>query len=205
MRAYTLKNYLSNLVRFAGNNTYILEMIGEQTNYKYTFKIYKELSLTIDDNDPNTPKLFINISNIDFIQFKDKTFKPVRLEESIPRGTNDLFERSEINIFYEAQMYIKLFRLMKERVSFMFVCNDKYYYCYYIDGKALYIEEDEKRYMVKGTSLFHLSKNFPNYQILSVSQPLNRYSYGKFLDVHNEIAIKKGKELVKYKFDSRIE
>lgn len=205
MKAYTLKNYLSNLVRFAGNNTYILEMLGEQTNCKYTFKVFKKLSLVMDDGNPDTPELLMNIDNIDFVQFKDKTFKPVRLEESIPRGTSDLFERNEINIFYEAQMYIKLFRLMKERVSFMFVCNGKYYYCYYIDGKALYIEEDEKHYIVKGTSLFHLSKNHPGYQILSISQPLNRYSYGKFLDVHNEIALKKGKELVKYKFDSRIE
>lgn len=204
MLAYTLKNFLKNLTRFAGNNKYILEMLGEQTGYHYKFTSHKELNvlITIDDK---TPEILTTVGDIDFLHFKDTNFKAIKLEETIHRGSAEMYEHNVVNIYYEAQLYIKLFRLMKERVSFMFNYDNKYYYCYYIDGKALYIEETDTQYVIRGTSLFHLNKSFPGYQILSVSEPLNRFSYGKFLDVHDEIAKKKKKELIKYKFESKID
>ena len=203
MVAYTLKNFLKYLKKFAGNNKYTLELLGEQTGYNYKFTVHKELDVLIYV-DENSPNILTSVEDIDFLHFNDKSFKAIKLEETVHRGYSEMYEHSVINIYYEAQLYIKLFRLMKERVSFMFRYNDKYYYCYYIDGKVLYIEENEEQYIVRGTSLFHLNKSFPGYEILSVSEPLNRYSYGKFLDVHDAIAKKKNKELVKYKFESKI-
>lgn len=202
MLAYTLKNYIYNLSKYAGSNAYEFKFDGYITHNKYTILIKDGITLTVET--PNGLAVRTAVTDVYKLKFYDKLLIPKSLEEISFRPDGMEFEKNFANIYYEAQLYVKLFRLMKERVNFTFICDNKYYDCYYLDGKVFYIEETATDYRVRGTTLFKLGNTFPNYRICYVSQSLKRLQYGDYMDEQHEIANRKGKRFDKFKFDVRI-
>lgn len=201
MLVITVKNYISNLYNVAGKNKYEVTFKGEHTGFTYKFKIHNGIKLYVEGIDDMS--MLLNIDNIDTVSFSDETLVPISLQETTFRGEDEIYEQTLINICYPAQMYTKLIRLMKERVNLLFRHDDKYYYCYYVDGKVLYIEEDDNTYVLHGTNLFHLGTTHPNYEILAVSPPLKRYRYGDYMDLQHSIARSKCKEFKQVKLENR--
>lgn len=235
MLGYTVKNYLNNLIKVAGDNKYEIEFIGNESKRRYTFNISKAVrSKEEPEEEPITPvvvnkgkynkvrreqrlpKVFVvletedvclrqPIEDINEFVFKDETLTPVNFIETIFKGDDEIYECNSIKIHYPAQLYVKVFKLMRDRVSFMFRDNtNEYYYCYYVEGKVLFIEETDTEYIVRGTNLYHLANSHPDYEILAINNPLKRYMYGEYLDIQREIANKKGKEFIKIVKDKRV-
>lgn len=233
MLAFTVKNYLSNLIRVAGENKYEIEFLGDTSGRVYIFNISREhvestssaevkethskgrqgntrkelppckVSLTVKTEDVCMRTIIDRLSEFNF---KDETLTPINFMETICKSVDEIYECNNIKIHYPAQLYVKLFKLMRDRVSFMFRTeDDDYYYCYYVDGKILFVEETDSEYIVRGTNLYHLANSHPNYEILAVSNPLKRYMYGEYLDMQREIANKKTKTYVKIIKDKRVE
>ena len=203
MLTYTLKNYINYLNEYAEDNKYELIVRGMQTKYIYKFTIKDGIMLSISKG--SVDRLLLKIEDIENLQLDDEHFKPVKLTETTYRPDNTVYEKSEKNIYYEVQLYIKLFRLMRERVNFVFKHRNKFYYCYYVDGKILYIEEDENNYNVRGTDFFTLGTTHAGFKILYVSPSIERLKYGDFLDVHNKCAITKHKTFNKYKYNMKLD
>lgn len=200
MLVFVIKNYLNELKDNMGRNKYELIFTGAETGYQYKFSMRKdkdEVAETVLEISTSETSVRSVIKDIHLMDLKDKNLTPVSLNETIFKDEDELYENNFIQIYYPAQLYLKLFRTMKERVSFMFRCEDAYYYAYYVDGKVLYVEETDTGYIMHGTSLYRLGTTHPDYEILVVNKPLKRYQYGEFLDLHHSIAKKKGKEFVK--------
>ena len=236
MLAFTVKNYLSNLIKVTGDNKYEIEFVGNESKRHYTFTISKavvkkeelkekeaDASIAFTKGKGNKqnreqilPKVFVilqtddvtlrqPIEDINEFTFKDETLTPINLVETIFKGDDEIYECNRIKIHYPAQLYVKVFKLMRDRVSFMFRDNtNEYHYCYYVEGKVLFIEENDKEYIVRGTNLYYLANSHPDYEILAINNPLKRYMYGEYLDLQRDIANKKGKEFVKIVKDKRV-
>lgn len=203
MLAFTFKNVLKNFKLYADSNDYIIIAKGAQTGYKYVLEISKD-GISCACSTEETSVSVYNIQDIEMHDFTDDSFIIEKLIETSYKDDHSIFEKAELNISYEASLFIKLFRVMHERVYFIFKHNGNFYECYYVDGKALYIEETDKTYNVMGTELYKLSTTHPDYCILCINPPRFRLSYGDYLDKHNKIAATLGKEFTKYKYGTRV-
>ena len=235
MLGFTVKNYLNNLIKVAGDNKYEIEFIGNESKRRYTFNISKAVKgkeeseeepiapVVVNKGKYNKvrkeqrpPKVFViletedvclrqPIDDINEFVFKHETLTPVNYIETMFKGDDEIEECNSIKIHYPAQLYVKVFKLMRDRVSFMFRDNtNEYHYCYYVEGKVLFIEETAKEYIVRETNLYHLANSHPDYEILAINNPLKRYMYGEYLDIQRDIATKKGKEFIKIVKDKRV-
>ena len=202
LRTFTLKNYITYLAKYAGTNSYKLTLTGNQTKIKYNFTIQNGIKLVISKH--NVDKIMFMVNSMEDLQLEDTSFTPEILIETKYKPDGSIYSEQKNYIVYVAQLYIQLFRLMKERVNFVFIDRNKYYYCYYVDGKVLYAEETEDSYIIKGTNLFKLSESNPEYEILYVSQSVDRPSYATFMDSSHKCSILKNKKFVKYKFNIQI-
>lgn len=111
----------------------------------------------------------------------------------------EVFEEQHLNLHYEAQLFVRLFRLMRERAQFSMKLNDRYVNAYYVDGKVLYIEETDNAYEVIGTDLYHIAQVDRSYRILNVNWLPAYIDYNRFLDDHRSIANSLGKEFYLHK------
>lgn len=197
MRIFTLKNYINWLNKYKYRNKYTLEFRGDQTSLVYKFTLHNKLVLEVYN--PSTPEIGVlyEVQDLYRTVFNDESLTPVKFTETSFRQEDEVYESVNANIYYPAQLYVKLFRVMKERVNFIFKANDDFYYCYYVDGKVLYVNEDDTEYRLIGTTLFELAKRFHNYEIMAVSAPAKRLSFGEYLDKENEIANKKCKTFLR--------
>lgn len=202
MLVHTLKNVLKYFQMYTKDDKYIISCKGNNTNYDYTFTVTKEgVSLLLKTGEF---EVMDPIGDIELYIFKDKDFTIKKFEEVKFRSGETIYEKLESNIFYEAQLFVKVFRVMNERVVFTFVCDNVFYDCYYVDGKVYYIMEDDDSYRLHGTDLFKLAQSHKNYRILRISSPRVRMSHGEFMEKQNRIAVAKNKEFIKYKYDIRI-
>lgn len=203
----SVKNFLACLVKSSGYNEYEIEFRGKESNYIYVFQVKSDRS-NMDKDVHTKPKLSLLmkkcdsevrfvVNDIDTLILKDKELIPSKCVETVYKGEEELYERNTLKVHYPAQLYLKLFKLMRDRVCFIFEAEGKQFQCYYVDGKVLYIEETENEYKVMGSNLFHLATIYPEYNILMVSYPLKRHTYGDYLDIHREIAKKLNKEYIK--------
>lgn len=206
MNSYTVKNYIKNLNTYANNNKYEIKFKGIETGNGYKFKICKDkpLEMILCDNDDNE-LILITIDNIDTINFPDNKLKPVYLEEVSYTSSGTEFEMNKKYIAYPAQLYITLFKRMQRRVNLVFEHNGKQYSAYYIEGKVILTEEQDKKTTITITNLTKLNALYHNYNILYVSPMLQRYSFKQYLDTQEEIARLKGNEVETIKYDKKVE
>lgn len=203
MLAFTVKNYIKNLIANTHGNDYILEFKGNETEHVYKFKVEKDI-LTLTLSKDGQELLYTSVNNIDKLFLCDNRLEPVFLTETKFKEDGSLYERVEKSISYPAQLYITLFNLMHKKANFTFRHSGKHFRCYYIEGKTLVVEQNAKEYIIRGTNLNHLNTLYDNYEILYVSPLIRRLTYRDFLSEQEVIAETLNKEFIKYKLNERV-
>lgn len=196
MKIYCVKNVIYWLDRFKRKNRYEVIFKGVNNKLNYKFKIQDNVTLDISSDD-ETIDTCSTIKDLYRIDLGDTEFTPISFKEITYKSDTEVFEENFTSIYFPAQLYVKLFKIMNERVNFTFRVDDRYFDAYHIDGKVLYTSEDNTEFRVIGTTLFQLAKTYPNYEILNICYPSKRLSYGEFLDKQDGIAKKKYKKFVR--------
>lgn len=206
MRKFTLKNYLSMLGSFADPSIYTVIARGKDTGNYFIFKLAERNTMTIkkDLNDENG---IVNIiTSIDKAYISNDTeYELLKVSETTFTKTGEVYEETSINACYEVRAYIKLFRLLKERADFTFICDGKQQRCYYADGKVYYQQENNEEIMLFCENLYKLNLSHPGFEILYVNHTLDRFSYKEYLSKVQDIVTKKGKRFIRYKPENRLE
>lgn len=202
MIAYTLRNVVKCLQEYGGQKQFKLTLRDKKARLYHQFYIHNKSVIwsrgkTLD---------FEMKEAVDNIQtlILPKRFEVVMFEELATQPNGELFEKNVINVKYEGQLFVKIFRILRDRVSFTILHGGKYIDCYHIDGKVMYIEETENRYKVIITDLFKLNRTYPDYVILTINGLMSRYSFRAFLEEHSDVAKKLGKVFEKHSDNSKI-
>ena len=200
MLVQTVKSVVKVLAGSMHPSQVILKCNSSEDGRDYTFQVWNgEVNLTISsDNlavttavpDVELIKLppYLSVtgwSELSFIKERDPSVTPRRI-----------YEEQHTHVKYEAQMFIKLFRVLKERVFFQMRFKDEHVDCWFIDGKVFYVREDKTHYRLFGTNLHALSKEDKNYRIINVSRLPAYLDYGTFVDERRKLANTLGKEFV---------
>lgn len=206
MRKFTLKNYLAMLGSFADPSIYTVTARGKDTGNYFIFKLAERNTMTVKKNLDDENGIVSVITNIDNIHISnDKSYELLEVSEITFTKTGEVYEKTSINACYEVRAYIKLFRLLKERADFTFICDGKQHHCYYADGKVYYQQENDEDIMLFCENLYKLNLSHPGFEILYVNHTLDRFSYKEYLTKMQDIANKKGKRFIRYKPENRLE
>lgn len=200
MLTQTAKVVIRELQNNVGNNTIDLVLRDKRGNTTYSFAITKE-NIRVERKTEGQLAINFNVKDIQMLTLPDILTCLSITETSYVNGVKDksrIFERHETFVRYEAQMFVRVFRIMRERVEFTMVQDNKHYDCYHIDGKVFFVEETEDEYKLMGTDLFELNKTHPDYRILHISRLGGNMDYRTFVDHQNQIADKLNKTFRKY-------
>lgn len=197
MLAHTLKSVVKQLKNFAGDKTIFLNTFDKKSERGYNFEITSsEIWMEVQiGNSAGRSK----VDDIEMIELP-KFLKILSLKEESYFTYGGIFEEQKTNVAFEAQLFVKVFRIMKERAFFTVTQNSNYLDCYYVDGKVFYIEETDDEYKVMGTDLFKLHNSHNNYRIFTVDTLPQNMDYSTFLDEQERIAKTLNKKFVKYRF-----
>lgn len=196
---FSLKNILYYAVKLCNDCEFRYRFVGLQTGMGYEF-IVKDNEITVNVSEQATDIVMYKIVDIYSTEFKDKVFKPTQYHRIVYQPDGKFFYEERQAITAVNQLYIKVFKDMKERVSFVIRHNGRNINCYYVDGKVLYLEETDKILKLFGSNLSRLNDNFPGYEILYFSNSINKQKYGVYLGSIRHLASMKGKKLEQYLF-----
>ena len=196
MLRYTIKNFLYYLSMYCKDNDYTVEFQGARSKRIYSFKVCKGTVYQIIENSE------IKIDDIFALKLKDNFFKPHLWKEVIFKKNRSVLKETILYPDYPAQIYIELFKVIGERAYFTFKVGSKYIESYYVDGKVLFLEEDDNTIYLRGSNLFNLQTTHPGYQILYISNSLDRCAYVDYVKSVERLASKKGKEFIKFRYDN---
>lgn len=200
MLAQTVKSVVKVLAGSMHPSQIILKCVSSEDKREYIFEVRDgEVSLTVASDklavttivpDVELIKLppYLSItgwSELSYIKERDPSVTPRRI-----------YEEQHTHVKYEAQMFLKLFRIMKERVFFQMRFKDEHVDCWFIDGKVFYVRETKTQYMLFGTNLHALAKEDKNYRIISVSRLPAYLDYGTFVDERRKLANTLDKEFI---------
>lgn len=195
MLAYTAKSVVKALHQYSDYRFFKLKFEDKKSKKEYIFHINKE-SVRMEVGLPGDT-LLISVSDIEMLELP-KILIPISLEDRSYAPDGSIYEQHTINVRYEAQLFIKVFRIMKDRVFFTVLHEGEYIDCYYIDGKLIYLEEGSD-YNVMITDLYKFNKTHQNYRILTINGLLNRYDFSSFLEEREKVAKLIGKRYVKFR------
>lgn len=198
MLAYTTKSVIKCLRDFGEAREFDVLFRERKENNFYNFNVNKgKITLTITDEEKNLSASYV-VKDIEMLKLPHILI-PVQLVERTYVSDGREYEKNTINVKYEAQLFVKVFRVMRDRVMVTISHEGNFMDCYHIDGKLLYIVEDDSEYQVHITDLYKFYKTHENYYILNISGLLNRYDYSAFMEKHSSIARELGKTFVKYR------
>lgn len=179
MRLSVLLNYINVCQRGCMNLRIVLSFVGNTSGVKYELtihrgkiKLIKTLGVISIEGD------FNNSLELDF---DDDVFTINRYRETSFCQDGTYYEDKTINVKYLAQIYIHLFRNLGDRINLICRHENKYFDCYYVDGKLLYAVEEDGVYCLYGTNLYALNGDYPGYEIIMFSEANFRPSYADFL------------------------
>lgn len=162
MITHTLKTVVDHLHKFSGNKEFRLVVKNEQDGTTLGFNINK---LGID-----------LVAEKEEFQVLEKIFdiEMLRLPEnvtviSLTEISEETGETSVLEVKFEAQLFIKVFRLMKDRVIFLMNSALGSKRCHYINRKLYYVNESEDSYTLVETNLYKFHKMHGNYEITAFS------------------------------------
>lgn len=206
MRKFTLKNYLSLMESFSNPSIYVITARGKDTGNYYIFKLAERNTMIVKKSLEDENGITTILDNIDNAHIgNDTSYELLTVSETTFTKTGEVYEETTINACYEIRAYIKLFRLLKERADFTFICDGKQQQCYYADGKVYYQQENNEDMMLFCENLYKLNLSHPGFEILYVNFTLDRYSYKEYLTKIQNIADKKHKRFIRYKPENRLE
>jgi len=201
MYAHTAKSVVKHLHDFCGSHHFKMKFVDPQTKMEYNFEISKGKIGLICAKESFEVKS--NVEDLEMLSLP-MALVPMKLVDIMyaSAGDGSLYEEHELNfakevhnvhVNQEVQVFVKLFKIMRERVTLTLKVGDEYLECYYIDGKLIYIEETDDSYTAVITDLFKFYRARGEYSILSLGTRLERFDFSKFLSHHQGIATKMGK------------
>lgn len=196
MLAYTVKSVVKALHQYSDYKFFKLKLKDRKENKIYIFHINRD-QIKLECG-PEGDTILMNVPDIEMLKLP-KRFIPVSLEDVSYAPDGSIFEQHIIHVKYEAQLFIKVFRIMKDRVYFTVLHEGNYIDCFYIDGKFIYLEEKDSDYNVMITDLHNFYKTHGHYKIININGLLNRYDFGSFLEEKEQVAKILGKRYVKFR------
>jgi hypothetical protein len=115
-----------------------------------------------------------------------------------------IYREQHSNLHFDAQLFVELFRIVRERAFFTMKLNGKYVDAWYLEGKVLYVVENEKQLVVHGTDLYKLAQTDRDYRILTVDKLPAFLDYRRFIDEKRALAGVLRKEFVQLKPDRAV-
>jgi hemin uptake protein HemP len=202
MRAFTVKCVVKNIKDFCKTKHYELKFEDSRQGHEYVFEITRS-GITLSYGLPGE-KLRQEVDNIDMLKLPD-VLTTIGLEEkSFGPDGKKVIDHHKLEFRYEAQLFIKLFRIMKERVYFTVLHNNQYFDCYSFEGKIFYVEETDTQYKVISSDLFKLNQTHEGYLILNVNSLSQKMDYENYMSQRARVARDLGKEYVRVRDQSMI-
>jgi hypothetical protein len=195
--AYTVKAVIKALHQYSDYKTFKVTFQDRKEGTVYIFHVNKE-QVKLEYGKPDDALLMIKVEDIEMLKLP-KHLIAIKLEDISYAPDGKIYEMHTICVKYEAQLFIKVFRVMKDRVFFTVFHDKNYIDCYYIDGKLIYIEEDDQDFNVMITDLYKLHKTHENYKIVNINGLLNRYDFSSFLEEKEKVARMLGKKYRKFR------
>ena len=105
----------------------------------------------------------------DFAELRNLKIKKFALHsytDTAQFGRGGVYKQSTEYLKYPASLFIAIFRLLGECVTFIFKSSDQFYFAHYIDGKVLVSDISEYSYALTVSTLFQLNSEFPEAEII---------------------------------------
>lgn len=183
MLCHTLKATLLQLKKFAGPKEFVLSLVEEgNENYKVEFTV-NSVSVTAKYN-VNDLEWISEVNMIDDIVLPEK-LRILMIKES-----NDMKEEKTIPVTFEAQLFVEVFRVMKDRAQFNISYEGKEAIGYYINRKMFIVEETDTEYKVIESNLYKFYRGHGHYSITLFTPLLGKIDQTIYLEQQKEIAAK---------------
>jgi len=137
------------------------------------------------------------VTDLEMLTLPELTVKTVTNETFTQSG--DPYDSYTIYVTYNAQVFVMVCRLIKERALFRIRHFDNVFDAHYIDGKLYFHKEDETTIKLCGTNLFALNKEMPDYEVLYIDNLPGNITYRTLNERFESTARTVGKKLEKYK------
>lgn len=187
MLAYTIKLVVDVLHKNCGAKEFCLEAYDPKEKLLLLFKINRDkIDLLTKGQDLEWIEA---VDDIEMLKLPEEV-KIQKLIEISP----DTGETSIMEVKFEAQLFIKVFRVMKDRVCFTINSSLGMKYCYYLNRKMYYIDETEDKYSVVETNLYKFHKTNGDYGITTFSPIIGKMDNNIFVNDHQQIAQDLSKE-----------
>lgn len=188
MLAYTAKSVVKSIQSNARGRRYVLTFEKETDKSQFIFDIDKDgIILTQIEN---------SMELCQFIEDLDMVYLPeglvaLSLIEYSPHG-----EMHSQLVKFEAQLFVIVFRLMKDKVHLLIEKNGKIFECEYIDRRVFIKEINDDSVVLRSTNLYKLHKVEGDYNIRVFSQISVSISPDSYANDTKELAHSLGKEFI---------
>ncbi|MGL4949809.1 MAG: hypothetical protein ACRC5M_05460 [Anaeroplasmataceae bacterium] len=172
---------------------FILKCTSKTSNYEFTLNPKDCTSsisvvITSKDNKINTNSLY---ERVDDLHLEEMT--PVELIELRWTMNGSLTEKNTTNLLREAELFLKVFKVMREQSVFIIQDDKNTKICHYINSRVFYTECTESEYYVHELNLFKLYSSMRNSSIALISPLPRKYSVKDFFTEQYDIAVQKKK------------
>lgn len=192
MRNITLVQVIK-VLKNSNKSSFELRLKGKENNYKLTIAENIKCEVLGKQNEPISQYTRTEPSDIDI---DDVT---VTYMKEIKYNCIDIIEEHILYLKRETELYIKLFRILRENVMFLIESEGVIHQLHYINGRVYVIIETEDTYEVHETDMLNLHTMFPDFSVVLLSSLPKRYHYSNFFSEQNSIAVNRGKVFRNYK------
>jgi hypothetical protein len=188
MLSHTLKSVIKHLTIADSKKKF--EISGTSDGRDYLFTIYQgEVNVRITVGDLVNSFL---VKDVEMLSLPENILIESWLD-TVYMSNNEIFEQNMNNLTNDIALFLRLFKVLRERAIFTFHYNGKFYEATYIYGKAYFVEESEKDYTVRVSDLYMLFNKFPGYQIYTIDKTFDIGDSREYTSTHSDIAKKIGK------------
>lgn len=197
MKECTIKQIIQ-ILSSSGKSGYCLEF--ENKSFKFAYKINISgsdsisVNVTSKDNDFNMDYLVNDVNDLPATESK-----PLSISEYKWTAQGSLVEESKSFLYRELELFLKVFKSLKDQAMFLIQNDKETKICYYVNTRVFYVEERLDVYELHELSLFKLYSIMNRPKIVSVGPLPKKYTYRSFFTEHNQIATDSGKKFLNLK------
>ena len=119
--------------------------------------------------------------------------KPVKLTEIRTSPNGIVLEKNILGLSREPELFLKLFRILKDQVVFIMQNTTESRVCYWIKGRLFYLHETSEIYELREVKFLNLYNEMPRAHVV-LRSPLQRsYSIAAVFTEHEHTAKERGK------------
>lgn len=183
-------NSIVNQLRFNTKYSFLIDFENDECEYLFDINNYKEYAnLTIKSKKTGHETL-VNVDDDFFMKvqgLRPKKFVEIRVN---PYGR--IIENNTLILRNSIELFIKVFKVMREQAVFLLKTDEKTMVCYFIAGKVFHAEQSGDVYEVHEDNFFRLISLHPNSEVVLISPLPQHYSCGDFYTEQNKIAKRRG-------------